>query len=160
MGRKLATLASKMGPRHIWRAESQGARKWRCHLMATNLRAQVPALAASDRVSSGTKRFCVFIAELFIERLFFARVSDVVFGMKATCCATACKHCDRVPIAIIAIADECSIMCRWQLHPSPILYVLTPAAYARQTKRLRLFLRVNKCCHQPFHGFTSARIYY
>ena len=46
MGRKLATLASKMGPRHIWRAESQGARKWRCHLMATNLRAQVPALAA------------------------------------------------------------------------------------------------------------------
>jgi hypothetical protein len=73
MGRKLATLASKMGPRHIWRAESPGARKWRCHLMASNLRAQVPALAASDRVSSGTKRFCVFIAEFIIERLFFAR---------------------------------------------------------------------------------------
>ena len=27
---------------------------------------------------------CVFIAELFIARLFLARVSDVVFGMKAT----------------------------------------------------------------------------
>ena len=54
---------------------------------------------ASDRVSSGTTRFCVFIAELFIDRLFLARVSDVVFGMKATCCATVCKHCDRIPIA-------------------------------------------------------------
>jgi hypothetical protein len=27
---------------------------------------------------------CVFIAEVFIERIFLARVSDVVFGMKAT----------------------------------------------------------------------------
>jgi hypothetical protein len=84
---------------------------------------------------------------MLLMRLALALDADVIFVMKSVALTR-----------IIAIDDECCIMCRWQLHPSPILYALTPAAYARQTKRLRLFLRVNKCCHHDLPS-TISRVH-